>query len=234
MAGATAVLPSLAREAALGGQKSLAATVGYALRMVSFVTLPATAGLLLLAEPLVALLFQRGEFGPESVRLTSQAVSYYALGLWGVSTARITATLFFAMQDARAPLRAALASIAANLVFGLVLMRPMAAGGLALAAALAAMVNLGLLLMTVRRKLRQLDWRLLGLSLARSLGCTLFMAAGVWQMSQLAWVLRLHEAAGLALTIGAGVLIYAAAARVVKSPELADVCRLLKGNRFER
>jgi putative peptidoglycan lipid II flippase len=234
IAAATAVLPSLAREAALGDQQGLAATLTYAFRMVSFVTLPAMAGLLLLAEPMVSLLFQRGEFGDESVRLTSQAVSYYALGLWGVSAARITATLFFATQDARAPLRAALASIAANLVFGVVLMRPMAAGGLSLAAALAALVNLGFLLAAVRRKLGRLDWRALGLSLGRSLGCTLFMAAGVWQVSRLAWVRQLHEAIGLTVSIAAGVLIYAAAARAVSSPELASVRRLLKGDRFER
>lgn len=234
IAGATAVLPSLAREAARGDQQGLAATLTYAFRMVSFVTLPAMAGMLLLAEPMVALLFQRGEFGIESVRLTSQAVSYYALGLWGVSAARITATLFFAMQDARAPLRAALASIAANLLFGVVLMRPMAAGGLALAAALAAMVNLGFLLMAVREKLGNIDWRALGLSLGRSLICTLVMAVGVWQLSRWAWVRHVHEALGLAVVVATGVLIYAAAAWAFSSPELAALYRLLKGDRLER
>jgi putative peptidoglycan lipid II flippase len=234
LAGATAVLPSLAREAALGDEQGLAATLAYALRMVSFVTLPAMAGLLLLSEPIVALLFQRGEFGLESVRLTSQAVSYYALGLWGISAARIAVTLFFALQDVRAPLRAALASVVANLVFGVALMRPMAAGGLALAAALAAMVNLGCLLMAVREKLGHMDWRALGLSLGRSLGCTLIMAAGVWQLSQWAWVRHLHEALGLAAVVAAGVLIYAAAAWAVRSPELAALRRLLKGDRSER
>jgi putative peptidoglycan lipid II flippase len=234
VAGATAVLPSLAREAALEDPSGLAATWGYAFRMVSFVTLPAMAGLLLLAEPMVALLFQRGEFGPESVRLTSRAVSYYALGLWGVSAARITATVFFAMQDARAPLRAALASMAANLVFGAVLMRPMAASGLALAASLAALVNLGYLLAAVRGRLRHVEWRAIGVCLVRSLGCTLLMAAGVWQLLRLPLVHRLHEALALAVAIAAGVLIYAAASWAVKSPELAAVGSLLKGSRFER
>ncbi|MFO7709362.1 MAG: lipid II flippase MurJ [Desulfobacterales bacterium] len=107
----------------------------------------ATAGLLVLAEPIVSLLFQRGEFGPESVRLTSQAVSYYALGLWGVSA------VFFAMQAPRDPLRAAMLSIAATLVFGLVLMRPLAARDLALAASLAALVNLWVLLASVGPKI---------------------------------------------------------------------------------
>jgi putative peptidoglycan lipid II flippase len=234
VAGATALLPSLAREAAFGDQPALAATLAYAFRMVTFVTLPAAAGLLLLAEPLVAFLFQRGEFGPESVRLTSQAVSYYALGLWGVSAARITATVFFAMQDARAPLRAALISIAANVAFGLLLMRPLAAGGLALSVSMAALVNLGVLLAAAGRKLGHLDWRAMGVCLGRSLGCTLVMAAGVWQLSRLPWLRQVHEAVGLAVTVSAGVLVYVAAAWAVQSPELTDLRRLFKGNRFER
>ncbi len=94
VAGATAVLPTLAREAALGDRPGLAATLAYAFRMSAFVMLPATAGLLLLAEPVVALLFQRGAFGAESVRLTSQAVSYYAVGLMGVAAARMVARVF--------------------------------------------------------------------------------------------------------------------------------------------
>jgi hypothetical protein len=60
------------------------------------------------------------------------------------------------------------------------------------------------------------------------------MAAGVWQLSRLPWLRQVHEAVGLAVTVSAGVLVYVAAAWAVQSPELTDLRRLFKGNRFER
>ncbi len=234
VAGATAVLPSLAREAARGDRRGLASTLAYALRMTAFVTLPATAGLLLLAEPLVALLFQRGAFGAESVRLTSQAVSYYAIGLVGVAAARIVATVFFARQESRAPLRAAAAAMAANLLVGVALMGPMASGGLALAGALAAWVNLGLLLGAARSKVEGLDWRAIGTSLGRSLGATLLMAASVYFWAGLDWVRQVPEAIALGVNVAGGILLYVALSWAFRSPELAVLRGLLQGSRVAR
>ncbi|MFO7709361.1 MAG: hypothetical protein R6V84_14420 [Desulfobacterales bacterium] len=74
----------------------------------------------------------------------------------------------------------------------------------------------------------------MGACLERSAGCTLVMAAGVWQLSRLPWARQLHEALGVAVAITAGVLIFAAASWAVKSPELSAVFGLLKGSRFER
>jgi putative peptidoglycan lipid II flippase len=228
MAGATAVLPSLAREAAAGDAAALRSTFGYAFRMVSFLTLPAMAGLILLGEPMVALLFQRGEFGPESARLTSRALSYYALGLWAFSAVRIVVAAFFALQDSRTPVRVATVSILANVVLGAALMRPLAHGGIALAAALASFLNLALLLLALRRKLGAVDWRAITVALGRTLLSTLVMAAGVGFMARAVMGERPATAAGLAACMFTGVLIYAGAAFFLRSPELAGICGLVK------
>jgi putative peptidoglycan lipid II flippase len=228
MAGATAVLPSLAREAAAGDAEALRSTFGYAFRMVSFLTLPAMAGLILLGEPMVVLLFQRGEFGPESARLTSQALSYYAVGLWAFSAVRIVVAAFFALQDSRTPVRVAIVSILANVVLGAALMRPLAHSGIALAASLASFLNLALLLLMLRKKLTAVDWRAIGASLGRSLASTLVMAAGVEFMARAVMGNRPATAAGLAACMVAGVLIYAGAALTLRSPELAGICGLVK------
>jgi putative peptidoglycan lipid II flippase len=225
MAGVTAVLPSLAREAVAGDVRAIGETCAYALRLVSFVTIPAMAGLLILGEPIVALLFHRGEFGAEAVRLTAQALSYYALGLWAFSAARIVVTAFFALQDAGTPLRAATLSILANLLLGMVLMRPLAHCGMALATSLSSILNLALLLAALRAKFVAMDWRSIGSSLGKSflgavvmsggiLGVSRFMLAGESQMS------TGRLAVGVAVSVIAGVLIYTASTRVMKSPEL--------------
>jgi putative peptidoglycan lipid II flippase len=138
IAGATAVLPSLAREAAAGDAEALKSTFAHAFRMVSFISLPALAGLVLLGRPIVQMLLVRGEFDAAAAQLTSEALSYYALGIWALAAVRIVVAVFFALQDSRTPAVMAGASIAANLVFGLLLMKPFAHGGLAATAVMSA------------------------------------------------------------------------------------------------
>lgn len=227
MAGATAALPSMAREAAVGNTDGLRETFAYAFRLVSFATIPAMAGLVLLGEPIVALLFMRGAFAAVDVRLTAHALSYYALGLWAFATLRVAVSALFAQQDSRTPLLAATLSILANILLGLMLMKPLAHGGMALATSLAAMLNLGILLAVLQRRLGGLDWRSIGASLARSILSAAVMAVGVWAVSR-AMLSDPHPttaqlALGLGASITAGVLIYAAAAWAAGSVELRDL-----------
>jgi putative peptidoglycan lipid II flippase len=113
-------------------------------------------------------------------------------------------------------------------VLGAVLMRPLAHGGIALAASLASFLNLALLLLALRQKLAAVDWRALGVSLGRSLLSTLVMAAGVEFMARTLIGNRPATAAGLAACMAAGVLVYAGAALALRSPELAGICGLVK------
>jgi putative peptidoglycan lipid II flippase len=227
MAGATAALPSMAREAAAGNVQALRETFAYTFRLVSFVTIPAMIGLILLREPMVALLFMRGEFGPVDVRLTAQALSYYAIGLWAFASVRIAVAAFFAMQDSRTPLRAAALSILANILLGLMLMKPLAHGGMALATSLASLLNLAILLTFLRRKITGVGWRSIGASLVRSSLSAGIMAAGVTGiagfmlpgLSQTPAALAM----GLCASIGGGVLIYGVASRALGSAELGDL-----------
>jgi putative peptidoglycan lipid II flippase len=227
MAGAAAALPSMAREAAAGNVRALRDTFAYAFRLVSFVTIPATAGLILLREPIVALLFMRGEFGAVDVRLTAQALSYYAIGLWAFAAVRIAVAAFFALQDSRTPFHAAIVSILANLLLGLVLMNSLAHSGMALATSLASLLNLAILLTFLRRRIEGVDWRGIGASLGRSLLSAGIMAAGVAGIAR-ALLPGLHQnpaalAVGLSAAIGGGALVYFAASRALGSAELGDL-----------
>jgi putative peptidoglycan lipid II flippase len=224
MAAATVVLPSLARDAAAGDMPALRTTFEYALRLVSFVTIPAAVGLVLLAEPIVFLLFARGEFSVADARLTVLAVSYYALGLWAFSAVRIVAATFFALQDSKTPVRAALVSILANLALGIALMRPLAHGGMALATSLAAVLNLVLLVAALRRKLGGMDERALARCLVRSLFSAGLMAPAVLGVARLTIHGTGQSGAGLALGLAAsmatGAVIYFCASLVFGSPEV--------------
>ena len=179
IATATAVLPSLSRQAATGDLDPLKDTFAQALKLVFFIMIPATVGLIILREPIVALLFQRGEFDAQATRLTAQALLYYSMGLWAFSAVRIVAVTFFALQDTRTPVRMAGISILANIALGVVLMKPLAHGGLALATSLASMLNLVLLIGALRTRLGSLGWKSIALSVCRSLVCSIVMGIGV-------------------------------------------------------
>ena len=153
----TALLPGLSRLAAEADWPQFVATFQKAMRLVWFITLPAITGLVVLCAPIVQVLLERGAFSSNSTRLTSEAVLCYGTGLWAYAGLRIVQTTFYALKDARTPLVAAVAGMVINLVLGAVLMRFLAHKGIALATAVAAIANLGLLLIALRRRFGNMD-----------------------------------------------------------------------------
>ncbi|HSE94368.1 MAG TPA: murein biosynthesis integral membrane protein MurJ, partial [Methylomirabilota bacterium] len=135
---ATAVLPTLSEHAAARREPALRETLSFALRLAAFISAPAAAGLLVLREPLVRVLYQRGEFGPAETAGTATALGFYALGLVGLVSAKIGVQAFFALGDTRTPVRVAVGAMGLNSVLAVGLALPLAHGGLALATSCAA------------------------------------------------------------------------------------------------
>lgn len=227
IAATTAVLPSLSRQAAASDWPGLKETLGQGLRIILFLTFPAMIGLMILREPIVALLFERGEFDAAAVRLTAGALSYYAIGLWAFATVRIVAAGFFALQDTRTPLLAALASIGVNLVLGMALMKSMAQNGLALATSVASMVNLAILVFGINARLEGLPWRRLLPAIVRTMCISALMGLFVWALA--AAILPVSspsiflKAAGLLTVVAAGAVVYLGLSWLLDSRELAGL-----------
>jgi putative peptidoglycan lipid II flippase len=156
----TAILPSLSRQLRLGEVAGAVATQNRGLELALLLTLPSAVGLVVLAKPLLAVLFQRGAFGPAATAATAAALSAYAVGLPGFVLVKVLAPGFFARQDTRTPVRIAILAMAVNLTLTLVLMRPLGHVGIALATATAGWVNaLSLFAVLVRRRHFRLDRR---------------------------------------------------------------------------
>ena len=169
----TASLPTLSRLVSRGERAQAEDTAAFSIRLVLLVMLPASIWLVILARPILALLFQRGAFsGGDSLAMTTMALRFYALGLVAYGTAKSLVPLFYAHKDTRTPVRAAVIALVANVVLNLILMRYLALGGLALATALSSFLNVALLAHWSRRRL--------GLWPLRGLGeCVVGGAAGV-------------------------------------------------------
>jgi putative peptidoglycan lipid II flippase len=228
---ASASLPAMSRQGAVGDRTGLGRTVNFALRLSCYVAMPATVGLIALQTPITRLLFQRGQFGPAETAATAWALGWYAVGLAGFAATRIVAQAFYAVGDSRTPVRVALAAVGVNVIVAVALMLPMGHGGLALASSVGGYVNLGLLLWAFRRRVAPLGGREMAMSLARTAGASLAVA-GWCALAARAWPAPptpASDAAWLTVAIGGGCVVFWVASAVARSEERAA---LLQGLPF--
>ena len=147
---ATVTLPSLAARYARDDAGGYRATLDWALRLVLLISVPAALGLGLLGVPMIATVFQYGEFGTHAVRMSALSLSAYASGLVAFVAVKVLAAGFHARQEMRVPVRIAVIAMVANVVLNFLLVGPLAHTGLALASSLAAWLNAALLLRSLR------------------------------------------------------------------------------------
>ena len=232
IAAATAVMPSLSRYAAEKDLEAVRGAFAHAMKLVLFITIPSMVGLIVLREPIIALLFKRGAFSIQTVRLTANALLYYGIGLWAFAAVRIVVSTFYALQDTKTPALAAVISIIANIVLGILLMAPMGHGGLALALSLASMLNLGLLVRALRARLGSLEWKNIAESAWKTLICSTVMGAAVWAValfiipSEYGTIASLFF--GLAGSIVIGAVLFGTFSFLTKSPELDEVLVIIR------
>ncbi|MEA3334832.1 MAG: murein biosynthesis integral membrane protein MurJ [Chloroflexota bacterium] len=220
---ATAVFPTLSAQAAQGMIDSLRSTLNGVLRAMLWLTVPAAAGLVILRIPLITVLLQRGEFGAESTQLTAYALAFFALGLVAHSVLEILVRAFYALHDTWTPVRIGLIAMALNIVLSLLLIRPLAHGGLALANTLATTLETLALLWLLKPRLNGLGGRRLVITLGRSLLATVVMSVVLlWLIPRLAgfpaWLIAL---AGIVI----GGLVFGAVAFLLARQEIADLIR---------
>ncbi|MBU1002437.1 MAG: murein biosynthesis integral membrane protein MurJ [Proteobacteria bacterium] len=206
----TAALPSLSLLAATGRLDEFRQTLSASLRLTLFISLPATAGLLALAGPIVSLLFGRGAFSPEAVSLTAWALVAYAVGLPAFGLVRPLVSACYALEDTRTPVRVGVVSLVVYVVSGVALMQVLDHVGLALATTISSWVNVALLLRGLNQRLGHWAdfWRVAamyaGLSLVMGLAAWLTVGLGRWAVALIplwgvgyalvSWKLKVPEA----------------------------------------
>jgi putative peptidoglycan lipid II flippase len=185
---ATVILPTLSRQHNEASADNFAATLSWAIRMVLMVGIPATAGLVVLSEPLMLTLFQRGAFTVMDARSASASLIAYALGLNAFMLIKVLAPGYFSRQDTRTPVKIGVVAMVSNMVLNLSLFWWLGHVGLALATSTSAAINAGLLWRGLRRRGFGLG-RGLWPWLAKVMVATSVMVAGllVLQPEQMQW-----------------------------------------------
>jgi len=153
-AAAIASLPVFSQHATENNCNKLKSEFSLSLRISYLMIIPATVGLLFFSEDIIKVLFFRGAFDEHSVELTSKALFYYSIGLFGYTGAKVTATAFYALQDIKTPVKVAFLCLSLNMVLNLILMERLGVGGLALASSISSICNFALLLVLFRLRIR--------------------------------------------------------------------------------
>ncbi|UYF99411.1 MULTISPECIES: murein biosynthesis integral membrane protein MurJ [unclassified Halomonas] len=141
----TVILPALSKRHAEKSGGHFAAMLDWAIRVVLLLGVPAALALVVLAEPFLITLFHYGAMTDSDIQMSAMSLRAYAVGLVAFMLIKVLAPGFFARQDTKTPVKVGIVAMVANMVFNLLLIWPLAHAGLALATALSAFLNAGLL-----------------------------------------------------------------------------------------
>ncbi len=211
---ATVILPALSRNQAAADPKQFARTMDWGVRSVLLVGIPAMLGLMVLAQPMLMVLFMRGAFSVADSQMAAMSLLAYASGLLSFMLVKVLAPGYYARQDTKTPVRYGIIAMVANMGFNVALAIPFGYVGLALATAASATLNAGLLYRgLVQQRVYQVSQQS-GRLIGKMVVAGAVMATTVWWLSPaeavwLAWGLA-ERSLWLFTYIGAGVATYLA------------------------
>ncbi len=231
---ATAATPAVSRLVAEGNFPRIRSTLAHALSLMLLLNVPATLGLMVLARPIVAVIFERGEFTAADTAATAAALQLYAIGLVGYSIVRIVSPTFYALQKSRIPVMVSAGSVVINVALNVWLVRVMGYRGLALGTSITALLNASLQLALMRRELDGLEGSRIAAAMVRVMAASLAMAAAAWGSHELltAWLpghSLLVQVVRLGSSIGLALVTLAVAAQVLRIPEFGEARDMVLG-----
>lgn len=231
---ATYLLPTLSGLAAEKKYPEFRATVGQGLGYILFINLLASALLLVLAAPMIRLLFERGAFDSYDTTRTAVALVWLAPGLVAFSGVNILARAFYALGDLKTPMKISVFCLALNTLFAIALVWRFKEAGLGAANTLTSCINVALLLFALRKKLAKLEFKDLLGQIPGMLGATVMAGTVAWLLWY-GWNSRLGHA-NLLLKLGevfvpmtAAGAIYFAVAYWLRIQCARDMLALLAG-----
>ncbi len=229
---ATAALPTFSAQVARGGLGEMRASLAATLRGVLLLSVPAMLGLILLREPVTAMLFQYGAFDANSTQLVAWALLWYTAGLIGHALVEILSRAFYALHDTKTPALVGTAAMSLNAVFSFIFPGIFASlgwlplGGLALANSLATALEAVALFWLMRRRLDGID----GAQIARGFGQAALATLGM-ALALLAWLQFTGNLNSWWIGLGGvaiGGAVYGAGVIVLKVPEVHSILGFIK------
>lgn len=231
---ATITLPVVSRIAASMDRSAFGPTLGKAMRLAVFLTLPAAVGLYFLAEPIISVIYERGEFLPIDSMQTGMALQFYAMGLVAYSCIKVLSPAFYAIDRKWTPMMVSFGSIALNILLNWLLIFRFGFGhsGLALSTAVSATLNFGVLYFLMHRVAGTLESKWFLLSVCRCLVASMLLGFVCWAAQHWAseWLMEstfLIRLLTLLTTIGISALVYVIACLALRVEAMQDATQAI-------
>lgn len=228
------VLPVMSKQVASGSLNQVRDTLSEGLCFILFLTIPSTAGLIILGNPIISMLFERKSFTPEMRDGTYIALVCYSLGLFSASGVRILVSFFYSFKDSKTAVRAGIIAFGTNILMAFVLMYFFSYAGLALAVSCGSLVNLIFLVYKVKKRIYNLNWKTIGKRSLLIIFSTLIMSVAVYFLDS---YLEIYFKTGtfnsfvrVCLGIITGVTVYFSVSFVLRVPETITIKKLLRRN----
>ncbi|HTI35164.1 MAG TPA: murein biosynthesis integral membrane protein MurJ [Miltoncostaea sp.] len=226
----TVLFPAISRLAARDDMDGMRSTIARGLRQIFFMLLPASAFLLVLSEPVVRLVYQRGQFDAESTALTSKALVFFAIGLAFNGASLLVIRAFFSLQQPWLATKVAALGVVLNAVFDAIFYKPLGTGGIPLATSLSSLITFSIMLWLLDRELGGVHRAWVADGAVRSLvasGVSALFAWAVWRVLDDALGRgEIGQIISVGMAVAAGVVAYLAAAQAFDMGELRAVGRL--------
>ncbi|AQW57639.1 MULTISPECIES: murein biosynthesis integral membrane protein MurJ [Vibrio] len=211
---ATVILPALSRKHVDAHSEGFAHTMDWGVRMVTLLGIPAMLGLMVLAKPMLMVLFMRGEFSPQDVHQASLSLLAYASGLLNFMLIKVLAPGYYSRQDTKTPVKYGIIAMVTNMVFNAIFAYFYGYVGLAIATALSAFVNMALLYRGLHiAGVYQITKRTVFFIIRLVIAGAAMVAAILWQLEDMSvwldWSFA-HRSGVLGMLIGLGAVVYLA------------------------
>jgi len=179
----TVIFPKLSLLTATGDKEGVKETVNMGMKMVFFLLIPSTVGLIMLRKELISLLFQHGAFSGQDTLITSGALFYYSLGLFAMGGVMILTRAFYSLQDVITPFKIFVITLLVNVIFNFVLIGPLEHKGLALSTSLSVIFNMALLALLLKKRIGSIGGYSILISFVKTVCISILMGGGIYLTS---------------------------------------------------
>lgn len=223
----TALYPMISKVAAENNMEGLKKSLSEAISGINLLVIPATVGAMIFAEPIVRLLFDRGNFDAQAITMTSGALFFYSLGMIGFGLREVLSRAFYSLQDTKTPAINAAIAVVLNIILNIILSTFMGIGGLALATSISAIFGTVLLFVSLRKKIGAFGMKNLFISFMKIMGSSLVMGL-IAKLSFNNMIDVVGQNLSLGISIGIGAVVYGIMIYIMKVEEVDVLVEMLK------
>ena len=226
------IYPMLSKLSSEDNKEKFISSVVQSINSVILLVIPISVGAMVLATPIVKLLFQRGEFDIRATSMTSIALIMYSIGMVAFGLRDILGKVFYALQDTKTPMINGIIAMVMNIAFNMILVKYLKLAGLALATSISAIICIFLLFVSLKKKIGYFGQDKIIKTTIKSIISALVMGIVIYfvhdKISNLLGVGFIKEATSLVISVVIGIITYGISILILKVEEINDIISMVK------